>query len=526
MNAQVKSFLDEYTIMQELRDNPHIVHCYDFQHIPGQDQFHWTLLIRMELLTPLLSAIEKATTEEQIVQLGLDLCDALITCQEHKIIHRDIKPQNIFISDKGSFKLGDFGIAKILEDTSRANTQAGTLMFMAPEIPLGQRYDSTVDIYSLGLVLYWLLNHRRGPFLPLPPQAPGFREDQNALSKRLRGERFKPPANGSPELKRIIMKACSFEPTDRFRTAKEMRNALLSLRDEKTVLDRPIVPPVHVNYVLSGGSYTGGSSYRYFRETRQIGSASQMITGPSPTLEIEGGNFTWTTENVGPGYMVELRRLKDSQGRTIASVFGTDKGKSRIRTNDTEYSVSQTENGWQFRKDGQELATLTKVTGNTRWTPRQKELYESPIMGLAPLYQMSVDRNLSDEEAMLLLSYPMLEFPMMDLCVDREKDLMSDSVQYLDKNRRPVPENQAVIVVRISYASGVRRTEECHYLDEHHNYALPDDADCMAIRVLDEHDNLVEEIWMDKADTPVEDEERVVRYTDALAGMFRKHWPK
>ena len=99
------------------------------------------------------------------------MCSALELCRENNIIHRDIKPQNIFVSRYGVFKLGDFGVAKASTIRTSAD-KVGTYSYMAPEVYKGKGYDDRVDIYSLGMVLYWLLNERRGPFLPMPPQTP------------------------------------------------------------------------------------------------------------------------------------------------------------------------------------------------------------------------------------------------------------------------------------------------------------------------------------------------------------------
>ena len=89
-------------------------------------------------------------------------------------------------------------------------TVVGTYNYMAPEVFGGRPYGSTADIYSLGLVLYWLLNERRLPFLPLPPAAISAEEDEQARIRRLRGERLHAPQNGSAALKRIVLKACEF----------------------------------------------------------------------------------------------------------------------------------------------------------------------------------------------------------------------------------------------------------------------------------------------------------------------------
>ena len=72
-----------------------------------------------------------------------------------KIIHRDIKSHNVFLTKNMQVKLGDFGIAKLLETTkSRANTMIGTPYYFSPEMCMGQRYDTKSDIWSLGVLLF------------------------------------------------------------------------------------------------------------------------------------------------------------------------------------------------------------------------------------------------------------------------------------------------------------------------------------------------------------------------------------
>ena len=145
----------------------------------------------------------------------------MVACKEYDIIHRDIKPQNIFVSKYGDYKLGDFGIAKTVERTS-GGTKIGTYKYMAPEVYNNQPYGTAADLYSLGLVLYWLLNERRMPFLPLPPAKLNVGMEESARARRFRGEQLPPPANGSRELKRIVLKACAFDPKERYASAAAM----------------------------------------------------------------------------------------------------------------------------------------------------------------------------------------------------------------------------------------------------------------------------------------------------------------
>ena len=155
----LKEIVNENEIMSKLKGNSNIVSYEDHQIIPHEDGIGYDVLIRMELLTPLLDRMMQSRLDEkEVVKLGIDICKALELCHKKNIIHRDIKPQNIFVSENGDFKLGDFGIARTMEKTTGGMSKKGTYKYMAPEVFRGENYDSTVDIYSLGIFIYSLLN--------------------------------------------------------------------------------------------------------------------------------------------------------------------------------------------------------------------------------------------------------------------------------------------------------------------------------------------------------------------------------
>lgn len=84
------------------------------------------------------------------------LCNGIKAIHDKKLIHRDLKPENIFISDDYNIKIGDFGISKILNGTNYAQTFAGSLSYMAPEMINGKKYNNKVDIWSFGCIIYEL----------------------------------------------------------------------------------------------------------------------------------------------------------------------------------------------------------------------------------------------------------------------------------------------------------------------------------------------------------------------------------
>lgn len=228
INSQITNLSQECRVMAALRGNPNIVTFEDHIVIPHKGWIGADILIRMELLTPLNRYLrEHVLREEDIIRVGIDMCNALETCHAKvpPILHRDIKAANIMVDDAGHFKLGDFGVARVMEGTKSAHTKAGTEDHMAPEVLQMQGYRATADLYSLGIVLYRLLNNNRNPFLPVEGSLTENMQMQ-ARALRLSGQPVPPPRYGSPALQAVIMKAASYLPQDRYQTAGEMRAAL------------------------------------------------------------------------------------------------------------------------------------------------------------------------------------------------------------------------------------------------------------------------------------------------------------
>ena len=221
--------------LQEIRwmvalKSPHIVHINGYTAIEEPDHSALYILIRMDCLTALdqLRPAHLDDTPEQAAALAekvaLDICDALRVCHQNGVLHRDIKPANILCSDAGDFYLGDFGISKGTAQQA-SMTSSGTLEYAPREVMTGQ-YDHRADLYSLGLVLYALVNHWRGPFLPAYP-APITPGDRNqAQYARLNGTPLPPPDNCPAALWAAIARLCAFKPEERFDSAEAVLAAL------------------------------------------------------------------------------------------------------------------------------------------------------------------------------------------------------------------------------------------------------------------------------------------------------------
>ena len=233
----VKEIINEFVFMAKLKGTSNIVSYEDHCVIEHRDSIGWDILVRMELLTPLIDRLQMGSfSNRDVIQLGIDMCKALELCQKYNIVHRDIKPENIFISDNGDYKLGDFGIARVLEKTVGGLSKKGTYSYMAPEVYRDESYSSNVDIYSLGIVMYRLLNDNRIPFLPPYPKLILYKDREAAIKKRINGEPLPKPCKANSNLSKVVLKACEYNPLDRYSSPAQMGAELKALLDNEPLL--------------------------------------------------------------------------------------------------------------------------------------------------------------------------------------------------------------------------------------------------------------------------------------------------
>ena len=273
----VEELMHEFSIMFKLKGTANIVSCEDLRVLEHPDGIGWDILIRMELLHPLLPYVyEHPMARRDIIRLGIDICKALELCQRYNIIHRDIKPENIFISDNRDYKLGDFGIARTIERTSSGLSKKGTYSYMAPEVYAGKEYGFSVDTYSLGLVLYRMLNKNRGPFLPQPPEAITFSSREQALARRMSGEALPRPFYGEGRLGKIVLKACAFDPKDRYSSPQQLRQELEAILYTQT--DAAVIYPDGDELTMDRESYASARYAAAFgTSTSKSASATQGV---------------------------------------------------------------------------------------------------------------------------------------------------------------------------------------------------------------------------------------------------------
>lgn len=274
----VEEIVHELVLMSKLKGNSNIVSYEDHVVVEHQGEIGWDVIIRMELLTPLLDYVqEKTPHQEDVIQLGIDMCKALELCEKHHIVHRDIKPENIFVSELGDYKLGDFGIARTIEKTTGGLSKKGTYTYMAPEVYKDEPYNSTVDIYSLGIVMYRLLNNNRAPFLPDYPAPITHSSREDALAKRISGAEISEPKNAGKQLSAVILRACAYRAKERYANAAQMKHALESISQTHVSNDAVPYQPKKLSGVLPGvtGESTEDKTESIFGQAAEHGKKSK-----------------------------------------------------------------------------------------------------------------------------------------------------------------------------------------------------------------------------------------------------------
>jgi serine/threonine-protein kinase len=224
-------------------NHPHICTIYDVDQHAGQ-QFIVMELLEGQTLKHRIAGRPMKT--EQVAKLGMQMAEALDAAHAKGIIHRDVKPANIFVSERDQVKVLDFGLAKLLRPVSEATLTesltemqavAGTLPYMAPEQLRGEAVDGRTDIYALGAVLYEMATGRR----PFEAHLP------TVLAADIQHESPAPPGRLNPELppklEDIILKCLQKEPENRYQSAKELAVDLRRLAAPSSVMAAAVPTP-------------------------------------------------------------------------------------------------------------------------------------------------------------------------------------------------------------------------------------------------------------------------------------------
>ena len=236
----VTDYREELETLEQLAASPNLDCFRSYQIEPKEDGVGFDIYLLAEHRTTLSEYLaDNAITHLCAVNLAMDLCSALVDLRAAGLVHRDVKPGNIYLNSQGHFVLGDLGIAKIEELKYCSMPENMLSSYSAPELfSLVGSIEPTTDIYSVGLILYRIYNGNHAPF-----------EDERTSAKaadklRITGKDLPAPMYADYEMAEIIHKACAFKPEDRYQDPNEMKQALVEYMKRNQSDDTLIVPPI------------------------------------------------------------------------------------------------------------------------------------------------------------------------------------------------------------------------------------------------------------------------------------------
>ncbi|MDX6611131.1 MAG: eukaryotic-like serine/threonine-protein kinase [Blastocatellia bacterium] len=279
---RMRRFVQEARLASGL-NHPNVAHIYEIEEIDGH---HFIVMEYIEGRTLRQHMAHRQMELSETLEIGMQVAAALSAAHETGIVHRDIKPENIMVRPDGYIKVLDFGVAKLTDRPTTADTEAptkalvntdpgavlGTVGYMSPEQARGTEVDRRTDLWSLGVVLYEMLAGR-------PPFEAATAGD--VMSAILGKE---PPlltryVREVPEaLDWIITKALTKDREDRYQTAREISGDLRRLKERLQTaaeIERSVAPDKASRQILSRTSTAG--------DTTANTQLAAPQTGKSPT---------------------------------------------------------------------------------------------------------------------------------------------------------------------------------------------------------------------------------------------------
>lgn len=262
------------------------------------------ILLKLEQMRSLSELLKEFSfTLEETLRLGISVCKSLIKCRKFGYIYPNLKPENILFDRDGVCKLGDFGTFSLLEPAKTGVAYKRTQYYMAPEFIKTGNVNSTVDTYSLGLVLYMLTNRNRLPFSEEYPNKVTINALNEGVQKRSAGEKLPEPLLASEELKKIIAKACAYKPNDRYFTPEQMLSDLQNALDNK--------PFSEAKY---DDVYSDGAGYDMPEEEVLIPQVEEIEQEPEQEIEVVSLKEEIKIPDITPTYK---RKAPQTKKKTV-----------------------------------------------------------------------------------------------------------------------------------------------------------------------------------------------------------------
>jgi serine/threonine protein kinase len=338
-----KQFLREAQIVGRLT-HPYIVGLYDIG--TNDDGVPYLVMEYVEGKTLEKTLDNGPLPLERAAVWGADLASALSRAHQCKIIHGDVKPANILITNEGQVKLGDFGIARFATQVSGSGSVLGTPAYLSPEQILGGKQDTRSDLFSLGIILYQMTTGVR----PFDGTSVG------AVCAQIVSATPLPPSHHNPELPaafdHIVMRCLAKEPALRYADAESLCASLYPFARSKPVpAPRPIqswwkrslqVQDVRVAAVALLGLAALGAGIRIVRQAsvRNAVQAAAVNAAPvvpnAPQRSANAANNTSPTSDLSTSPSASLINVGTSD--LSGSSGGQSNERSNLPSNDSTFN--------------------------------------------------------------------------------------------------------------------------------------------------------------------------------------------
>lgn len=226
----LKRFLQEAQVMARA-SHPNVIQVYDLE-LLGDVNYIVLELVRGRSLREWLNT--GAVPPPQVFALMHGVLLALDYAHKRGIVHRDMKPENVLISEDGQVKVVDFGIARLLDEpgasptATKTGTTVGTPLYMSPEQVASSRVDGRSDLYSAGIIFYELVTGQP-PFTATEYDGPFTLMAKHVQAPPKPPSVFRPGLD--PELEAAILKSLAKRPEDRFQTGQEFDDTISAIAD-------------------------------------------------------------------------------------------------------------------------------------------------------------------------------------------------------------------------------------------------------------------------------------------------------
>ena len=282
----LKRFLQEAQVMART-SHPNLVQVHDLEQI-GAANYIVLEFVRGKSLRDWLNKGEIPLPQVFAVMHGV--LQALDYAHRHAIVHRDMKPENVLLSDEGNVKVADFGIARLTDESvppgstaTKTGTTVGTPQYMSPEQVASSKVDGRSDLYSAGIVFYELVVGQP-PFTASDADGPF-----TLMAKHVQAPP-KPPSVSRPgldmRLEEVILKSLSKRPEDRYQNGQEFDEAMARIADRLCPgWQRSLEPGADLSRMVPGAAGNALPGGTLPSMTMPAGSPIQAVYNPTPPVK-------------------------------------------------------------------------------------------------------------------------------------------------------------------------------------------------------------------------------------------------